>query len=458
MPTMPRKTNLNLSAAQAAQTGPDILNAIRNGATQTYRDAVPVATADNAPQIGDVLLNYSVVGNEFIDALINRIALTIVSSTMMENPFRAFQRGLLRVGETVQEIFVRMAEAHNYDPEEAETEVFKREIPQVAVHYHTLNFRARYKMTVQFDSLRQAFTSWEGVVDFVGQTIQSMYSAAYYDEYQCVKYMLAKAILSGNVATVATPAPDGTNDKDIVVSIKKVANKFPFGLSEYNGAGEITRTRWEDMLLIKTGDFDASVSVNVLADAFNVDKAEFLGNQVLIDDFYTINQARLAAIVGADFAPLTAAELNTLKSYSAMLVDRNFFFIFSDLFRAGDIMNPQGIYWNYNLHNWKIMSYSTMVNAVAFGPATTPPAETIIIKDATGNAITAPLNLTIAQANGYQFGTNAKVPIWSIAPTTVGVSISNAGVLTYTATAGGTYTVTCFAAGESATASVVVTA
>ena len=53
----------------------DILNAIRNSATQNYKDYVPVATKDaqSIKEIGAIIMDYPALQNEFLSALVNRI-------------------------------------------------------------------------------------------------------------------------------------------------------------------------------------------------------------------------------------------------------------------------------------------------------------------------------------------------------------------------------------------------
>ena len=69
MPTKPKiTTNTNISA--------DVVNAIKNSASNNYRENVPYATpdADSLRGIGAILMNNPALMNEFINTLVNRIA------------------------------------------------------------------------------------------------------------------------------------------------------------------------------------------------------------------------------------------------------------------------------------------------------------------------------------------------------------------------------------------------
>ena len=169
MPTIPKTQNLKANSA-------DVLNAIRNGASQTYKDAVPVAImgdADNLRGIGNAIMSYAALKNEFLHELMNRIGMVMIKTMAFTNPWYMFKKGLLEFGETIEEIFVAIAKPHEYNPDVAEKEVFKQEIPDVLTAFHRLNYKKFYKQTIRNYQLRQAFLSWDGVCHQQGQRTPS---------------------------------------------------------------------------------------------------------------------------------------------------------------------------------------------------------------------------------------------------------------------------------------------
>ena len=194
MPTRP-------SVQKLSATSVDILNAIRNNASADYRNYIPQAddSLDSVRSIGNILMNYPALQNEFLNALVNRIGRVLVTSKMYDNPWNMFKRGMLEFGETIEEVFVEIAKPFEYDPETAESEVFKREIPDVRAAFHILNYQKFYKVTVQRDQLRQAFLTWDGVTDLITKIINSMYAGANYDEFLVMKYLVAVNILNGRL-------------------------------------------------------------------------------------------------------------------------------------------------------------------------------------------------------------------------------------------------------------------
>lgn len=348
----------------------DVLNAIRNNASTNYRDYVPVATpdADSVRTIGAVIMDYPALQNEFLSALVNRIGRVLITSKMYSNPWAMFKRGLLEFGETIEEIFVNLAKPYQYDPAVAETNVFKREIPDVRAAFHIMNYQKYYKATISNDQLRQAFLSWQGITDLIAKIVDAMYTGANYDEFQVMKYMLARAILDGKMQPTEIAAVSADNMKTIVSTIKGVSNKFTFMSSNYNIAGVATYTAKDEQYMLVNSNFDATMDVEVLAAAFNMDKASFAGHRVLVDSFGSLDTARLSLLFADDptYEEIDETDLEALDAIPAVLVDKNWFMIFDNFQNFTEQYNGEGLYWNYWYHVWKTFSISPFANSTVF--------------------------------------------------------------------------------------------
>lgn len=369
MAIKPKNVELNATSV-------DILNSIREKASPEYRNAVPLASADTASirQIGQIVMNYTALQNEFLSAIYNRIGRVIVTSKMYYNPWVMFKKGLLEFGETVEEIFVNIAKAHTYNPDVAAQKFMQREIPDVRAAFHTMNYQKFYKATISNDQLRQAFLSWQGITDLIAKIVDAMYTAANYDEFQVMKYMLARNILNGYFYPVTVPTISKANASDIVTEVKAASNMLEYLSTNYNYAGVSTFTAKRDQFVITTARFDAIMDVNVLASAFNMDKAQFMGNRVQIDSFDTIDDARMNELFADDpaagYVPLSDAEKEALAAVPAVIVDRDYFMIFDNLYKFTEDYNGEGLYWQYWYHTWKTFSSSPFANAEVFVPGT----------------------------------------------------------------------------------------
>lgn len=104
---MPTKSKYAMAEYSSIPRGIDILNVIRSDASPQYKERVPVATQENIAEVGNPILNFQAVRNEFLDNLVNRIGLVIITSRSYNNPLKSFKKGLMSLGETVEEIFCK---------------------------------------------------------------------------------------------------------------------------------------------------------------------------------------------------------------------------------------------------------------------------------------------------------------------------------------------------------------
>lgn len=442
--TAPRVTLTNASV--------DVLNAIRNSASMNYQNYVPIATPDAEVirEIGAIIMDMPALQNEFVSALINRIGRVLISSRMYENPWRMFKLGKLDFGETIEDVFVELADPHQYDPENAETNVEKREIPDIRSTFYIMNYEKFYKQTVQEQDLRRAFLSIDGVTSLIAKIVESMYTGANYDEFQVMKYMLAKRILRGQMYSV--PLTDVTDMKELATSIKAMSNQLEFMSDKYNLAHVHNFAPKTEQYVILSAEADAHMDVEVLATAFHMDKAEFMGHRVLIDSFGAIDNDRLAVLFANDstYVPLTQYELAALAAIPAVLVDESFFKIVDIYDMTGNRYNQEGLYWNYWYHVGKTFASSPFANAIMFNPGT-PTVSSVAILTTTATMMPN----TALQMEATVVGTNfvSQEVTWT----------ATAGTITpsgyFTAPNGGTVTITATSKADttkSATATITV--
>ena len=82
MPKRIAQTTLNATTI-------DILNVIRENASYDYQQNVPVVTKEaDIPKVGEVIYGTPAFANQFINALVNRIAVVRVQSATFNNPYK----------------------------------------------------------------------------------------------------------------------------------------------------------------------------------------------------------------------------------------------------------------------------------------------------------------------------------------------------------------------------------
>ena len=345
----------------------DILNVIRQNASYDYQQNVPVAEkASDIPKVGEVIYGTPAFSNQFINALVNRIAIVRVQSATFNNPYSILKKGYLEFGETVEDIFVSIAKAVDYTPEKASEREFKRTLPDIKSAFHTMNWRVMYPVTIQDEDLRQAFLSVDGVTDLIAKIVDSVYTAAEYDEFLLFKYLLIKAISHGKMKPTAIES-----DTDLTASaiaFRSASNILPFMSSEYNEANVKTNTPKSRQIIFMDAKFNAQYDVNVLASAFNMDKADFMGRLFLIDNWTDFDNERFDIIrANSDgIEEITHEELELLNDVKAVLVDENWFQVYDNNNKFTEQYVASGLYWNYFYHVWKTVSSSPFANAIVF--------------------------------------------------------------------------------------------
>jgi hypothetical protein len=351
-----------------------LLNAIKNEASAMYQDRIPDATQDNLAAVGTAILSYNETRNEFVNALLNRIGLTIAKNMMFENPLKEFKKGTMAWGKDIEEIFVDIIKAEAFDPALAETTLFKRNMPKVSAVFHRLDRQDVYPQTVQYDDLKLAFTGESGMNDLIAKILQTPYTSDEVDEFLLMKNLIHMYGTEGKFHIVpVTPVIDNATAKAAMVTIKEISNNLIFPTTKYNFAGVTNTTPKDKQIILINTKFDAMVDVEVLAAAFNMDKADFIGRRILVDDFGGLDNVLCA------------------------VVDRDWFMVYDSLFSSEDVHNPKGRYYNYFLHHWQVLSTSPFSNAVLF--VTVAPELTAITL--------TPATATVVKGGSLQFNVEA---------------------------------------------------
>ena len=344
----------------------DILNVIRANSTYEYQSQVPEVTkASEIPAVGEILYGYPSLANQFLHALMNRIALVKVKSATFNNAYKELKKGFLEYGETVEEVFVSIAKAREFSVEKAEKREHKRTLPDVRSAFHAMNWQVQYPITIQQNELRQAFTSMSGVQDLITKIIDAVYTAQEYDEYLLFKYLIIKAVAHGKMY----PTSIGDGDmKRAAVAFRAMSNQLTFMSDKYNATGVTTTTPKADQYIFMDSTYNAEYDVNVLAGAFNMDKADFMGRLKLIDSWTTFDNARFDEIRANStmIEEVTAEELALMADVKAVLVDSEWFQVYDNLASMTEAHVASGMYWNYFYNVWKTVSSSPFSNAIVF--------------------------------------------------------------------------------------------
>ena len=331
----------------------ELLNTIRDNASQAYQDRVPEATRSNIAEVGEAItdLNNAVVYNEFVSTLANMIYAPMLIKKSWSNPLGKFKKGKKTFGDTVEEVYNNFIKANTYDQTGAG--LLSRNLPDTKVVFHRMNRQDTYQLTDSPEALAKAFKSYEGVAEYLQNLFTAIRNSAELDEYIIMRELLAEAYDSGamKAVAVADPQKSEANAKAFIKTVKTVSGDMTFPNSNWNGYLDVQSTdnkaiitfsgRDEQVLLIDNAT-DVACDVDVLAYAFGRDLLRFNTEVKQIIDAFPI------------------------EGMIAALVDRNFFQVYDDLFTFREFENGLGLYRNHYLHVWQTVGFSCLVNSVAF--------------------------------------------------------------------------------------------
>lgn len=370
MPTKPKNVKMNTEAKNA-----DYLNAVRSSASTYYQENVPIATYDAASvrEVGRIVLNSTALTNEFYSALVNQFAFIFGSSKMFYNKWVDFKKGLIGLGELVEEFFVQIALPNNYNPDIAATEIFKRVIADVQTAIYRINVKTFYKTTINRPLLEMSFTTEGGMADLIGKVFTSMAAACEVDQMNAIKYLLARKILDGKIKTVPIAEVSGTdteaNAKAAARQMKADFENFFFPRTDYNEAGVMNWVNDKsDVSFMLSTSFGAAYDIEVLAAAFNLDYANFMGRVKRIDSLTNIDFTRLNAFfdLPTPLEEFTEDEKTVLDQVAAITFDNGLIQWYDRLYEWHEEPNGQAMEWQNWLHYWALIASSPFANAVAY--------------------------------------------------------------------------------------------
>jgi len=337
----------------------EILNTIRNNADAEYQNRIPVATRNNIAEIGRSFADYDLQYNTFINALIHKIGKTTIETALFENKLKPFKAGQVLTGQDIEEIFVesfRQAEG-SYDKEGGMgtngIHPFKRrEYQDVKVMYHRLNRQDKYVITLYKDDVIKAFRSEATLDAFITAQFNSMYTGAEWDEYTHMKELLAEGIANKDFYDykVSEIGSAGQTDaqlqracKDFIRTVKKAIKDVTYPSINYNPAKVKTSTKPSNLVLFINKDIPAHLDVDLYTMLFGVDYAKLGIEVVELDNFGKDNNGTYA-----------------------LLCDKDWFKVYDTKNEMTSLTNPDGLYTNYWLHIWQILSYSKFKTAIRF--------------------------------------------------------------------------------------------
>ena len=379
------------------------LNAMREMSVENgsiYHQYVPVVTdSTTIGEFGVPILdsqNLNVM-NDFI-SLLKKIVYTAVYNKTFNNPLAQLEGERMPLGQFIEDVYVNPAEARGFNVNDFAGLLQKYEA-KIATQYLSINSDLQYCVTITREKVRNAFTSWDQLEGLISGMVNSLYNGAYIQRYNATKGLVTAAYTGNNVQyQVISDVTDEQSGKSLIRQLRAAYSKMQIPSTRYNAwnkvkGGDLALKTWsdpEDVVVLISADIEALVDVEVLAAAFNMSKADFLGRVIVVDDFNQYNEDGTVAVDGS--------------AIKAMIADRAWFKIKTQDFAMDEFYNANNRCWNYYLNDVRMVNFSLFANAIVFATAAptvdataiTAAADTASVKE--GEKTTVAFELTPANA------------------------------------------------------------
>lgn len=419
------------------------LNAIREISSTIYHEYVPVIDdSTDISAFAEPILNYPEVYNEFCNVMVNKLVYTQFVSKTFNNPLQVLDGDRIPLGYAGEEGYVNPAKARGFNVNDFAGLLVKYEA-DVKIQYQTINSDLQYCVTVSRQQLKKAFTSWANLEDFITSLANSLYNGAYIDMFRYTKNIVAGAYKDnkGIIRQVSAVSSEETA-KAFIKEARELYLNFQLPSTEYNawnkndGSGRpvTTWTNPEDIVFILRNDLRAAIDVDVLASAFNIDRATLLGNIITVDNFDSYDDDGEKVFDGSAIVGIMA--------------DKSWFRIKTQDMFMENFYNANNRTMQYYLNVIRMYNFSLFANGVIFAtalPEDIPFTALEFVEEApeveVGKTVTLTLKATPNRGNAditYTSGTvaNATVEADSEDHRKVVVTGVKAGTSVITATSG----------------------
>lgn len=379
------KTQIN-----SKMTNTDVLNYLKNGKyldsdllSRLQKTYVDEGTGQektvwrDMKEIADMFADFPKHANSFIDTLINRCVKTMFFNNRWKNRLAVLQKGTLKAGDSIQQIFVDMSQRVGFeknfksDGGTPENNLIGKNVPVVHVDYISVNERYKYKVSVSIEQIQQAFIDEYGLTSLANELIQANYEASEWDNYMDMyKLLFSKEVIENDGEGVNINekgiiyqalekkaekpkmiVPCGNDIKELIKQVRSHAGKLSFKTTDYNLSNIKRHTDKKKLVFLTDPEIIAEIDINVLAQAFNVSSAEI--------NVRTIDVHELPQGGGDGVTDFKGRVLG-------VLMDEDLVQFWYKLNVAESFRNNDTLTTNYFLHQWVVNGLCKFCNFVIF--------------------------------------------------------------------------------------------
>ena len=211
--------------------------------------------------------------------------------------------------------------------------------------------------------LQKAFTTWRDFEDLIMGISASLYNGTYIDQYKLTKLLISNAYRTNSVQmqTISVSdvtAPTQAELETITANLRELYLNFQEPGDEYNawkkvggyGRSIVSWSKPENIVVFVSNKMASILDVNVLASAFNIDKADLMGRVYYVEDFDILDDSGEVVVDGSNIV--------------ALICDRRWFKIREKDMFMDEFYNANNRSWQSYLNVIKSFNYSLFANAL----------------------------------------------------------------------------------------------
>lgn len=334
----------------------DITNLVISMGSTDLHDRLGTVTEQTIGKVGETILSYTSTKNEFLDVLVNKICGQIFMNKVYTNPLSFFEKEPIPYGSTIENIFVDLINSKNFNENfgKSNNEVGSLigvEKPTAKTEYYSKNFAKKYKISISDEQLRTAFMNPNGLQNLINHVLTVPTNSRNFDDFQMMKGLLANSetkeiTLSDEYITKS----DDLKAKELTKKTRAIVDRFGMMGKVFNIQGVNTFTNSQNIAIITTPEVAANIDVELLATAFNMEKAE-MGRRIIKIDSFQKYDKETNQFVADDKVEL-------------MIIDEDYIQFRRTLLLSETFRNADQLATNMFTHNQGIACVCGFVNAV----------------------------------------------------------------------------------------------
>lgn len=307
-----------------------------------------------APMFGN---NYQAVQESFF-GLLKQIAYVATVTRTFNNPLAQLEGENMPLGWAGEETYINPVQGRQFDVNDFAGILQKYEA-DVKVQYLTINMDLQYPVTLTRDKIRTAFNSWRDLEEFINGIVNALYNGAYIGMFNYTKALISSAFKENKAQyiKVTTPSDEATG-KAFIKKLRELYTLFQLPSQSYNAWAKVGGngkpvTTWcapEDIVVMLRADIVATVDVDVLAAAFNMDKTNFIGRLITVDNF--------------DVYADNGEKVYDGQHILGFIGDKAWFKIKQQDMALDMWFNPNNRSWQYYLNVVRMYNYSLFANGI----------------------------------------------------------------------------------------------